>query len=141
MASRVVRRCRHCREPLKATARSDTLFCSPACAQAERRWRRRFGESVEIGFFMISEGRDAVAVRCPVCGKRFIPGRGHRRDAIYDRSACRQAAYRDRRAQQPPREAVTPIPDVEPVRRGYKPLTGMNNASRLVETSIKDVRK
>ncbi len=45
---------------------------------------------------------DAIAVRCPACGCRFLPGRGHRRDAVFCRSACRQAAHRARQGWQAP---------------------------------------
>ncbi|MFF4795529.1 hypothetical protein ACFY2M_38785 [Streptomyces sp. NPDC001276] len=38
---------------------------------------------------------------------RFALGRGHRRDAVYDRPASRQKAYRARRAAERIREAVT----------------------------------
>ncbi|MEU9397908.1 hypothetical protein AB0D86_49070 [Streptomyces sp. NPDC048324] len=125
--ARSVRRCRHCRRPLKATARSDAKFCSKACAQAERRWRRHFAVGVEVGFYLIEHGGDALAVPCPVCGRRFIPGHGHRRDAIYDRPACRQTAYRSRRlGEQPLREAVTAPADLTPARSRYTPLTSAN---------------
>ncbi len=42
-------------------------------------------------------GTTDAARRCPVCGRRFVPGHPRRRDAIYDRPACRTAAWRARR--------------------------------------------
>ncbi|MFE3629511.1 hypothetical protein [Streptomyces goshikiensis] len=102
------RRCESCRAPLKATARADAQFCSPACKARSRRWRRHNGEAVAIGIAFLA-GQDDEHARCPVCRRRFALGHGHRRDAVYDRSACRQAAYRARQAQRA-REAVTPFP-------------------------------
>ncbi|GAA2718467.1 hypothetical protein GCM10010315_33970 [Streptomyces luteosporeus] len=107
-----VRRCRSCREPIRAPTRPDALYCGPACAARARRERRRFADGVAIGFYMIFNGPDAIAVRCPVCGCRFLPGRGHRRDAVFDRPACRVAAHRARRTGKPLREGVTPNPSV-----------------------------
>ncbi|MFF9787153.1 hypothetical protein [Streptomyces nigrescens] len=102
------RRCGHCYKPLRATARADAVYCGPACRAAAARSRRHFEEAVRIGFAIVSGDKDDVAQRCPVCGHRFFPGHGHRRDAIYDTAACRTAAYRARsRAAEPLREAVT----------------------------------
>lgn len=102
------RRCEHCNQPLRATARSDATYCGPACRAASARFRKHYAEAVRIGFAIVSGDKASVSRRCPVCGHRFIPGHGHRRDAIYDKPACRTAAYRARRrAAQPLREAVT----------------------------------
>lgn len=102
------RRCAHCDEPLRAVARSDARYCSAACKQAARRSRADFDEAVEIGLAFIWGVETGLVVRCPVCRRRFALGHGHRRDAVYCRPACRQAAYRARLAQQRVREAVTP---------------------------------
>ncbi|MEU2210779.1 DUF397 domain-containing protein [Streptomyces hygroscopicus] len=52
MAGRV-RRCAYifCTEPLPVTSRSEKRFCSPACKQANRRWRRHRAEAVAIGLW------------------------------------------------------------------------------------------
>ena len=92
----VWRRCENCHEPLKATVRSDARFCSSACRAAHSRWLRHYDEAVEIGLAFIWGVPTEQVVSCPVCGRRFALGHGHRRDARYDRSACRQAAYRAR---------------------------------------------
>ncbi|MEW1677959.1 hypothetical protein AB0O47_32700 [Streptomyces noursei] len=107
MAGRV-RRCAHvfCNQPLPARSRSDRRYCSAAHKAAERRWRHRYVEAVGIGIAIICGEEDEHVVRCPVCGVRFTLGHGHRRDSIYDGPACRQAAYRARRAERV-REAVT----------------------------------
>lgn len=99
------RRCEHCDEPLRAAARSDARYCSPACKQAARRWRARRNEAVEIGLNLIWGVPTDLVVRCPTCGQRFALGHGHRRDAHYCGHTCRQVAYR---ARQRAREAVTP---------------------------------
>ncbi|MFB7584561.1 MULTISPECIES: hypothetical protein [Streptomyces] len=102
-----VRRCAHCWKPLKATARSDARFCSPACKAAERRWRAHFLEAVAIGLWYTQGVETEHVAHCPSCGRRFAHGHGHRRDAVYCSHACRQAAYRDRRRAERVREAVT----------------------------------
>ncbi|MFJ2752791.1 hypothetical protein [Streptomyces sp. NPDC087297] len=115
------RRCAFCRAPLKATARADAEFCSQACKARSRRWRSHYGEALAIGIAFLTGQDDEHVVRCPVCRHRFALGHGHRRDAVYDRPACRQAAYRARRAQRV-REAVTdPVPrdrSPDPLHRG-----------------------
>ncbi|MER6075903.1 hypothetical protein ABT187_45595 [Streptomyces sp. NPDC001817] len=103
----LVRRCEHCWEPLRVTARSDARFCSKACKAAERRWRRHNREAVGIGIAFLWGVEDELVVHCPVCGRRFALGHGHRRDAVYCGHACRQAAYRARRQAERVREAVT----------------------------------
>lgn len=107
------RRCGHCDKPLRATARADAIYCGPACRAAAARAQRHFAEAVRIGFAIVSGDKVSVSRPCPVCGRRFIPGHGHRRDAIYDKPACRTAAWRARRrAAEPLREAVTDHPGV-----------------------------
>jgi hypothetical protein len=59
------------------------------------------------------------------CGRRFAHKHGHRRDAIYCSSACRQAAYRARKAEKV-RAAVTAPTNVTDVGTGYTPLTSSN---------------
>ncbi|GAA2728390.1 hypothetical protein GCM10010360_04200 [Streptomyces nogalater] len=86
------------------TSRSDKRFCSPACKQADRRWRRHQAEAVAIGLWYRLGIETEHVVRCPACGKRFALGHGHRRDAVYCGPACRQAAYRERKRV---REAIT----------------------------------
>ncbi|BCK74050.1 hypothetical protein Srufu_080030 (plasmid) [Streptomyces libani subsp. rufus] len=98
-----------CSEPLPAGARSDKQYCCPAHKAAARRWRRHYAEAVGIGIAFIWGLDDEHVVRCPVCGRRFALGHGHRRDAIYCGHACRQTAYRDR---QRVRLAVTDSPSV-----------------------------
>ncbi|MFD0883413.1 hypothetical protein ACFQ08_02415 [Streptosporangium algeriense] len=98
------RRCQHCRGPLRATARADALYCSPACRAAAARRRRRYAAMVRAGKALVSGHADAVMRACPVCGKGIIPGVLRRADAVYDRPACRTAAWRARRGV---REAVT----------------------------------
>ncbi|MER6253538.1 hypothetical protein ABT224_19505 [Streptomyces sp. NPDC001584] len=100
------RRCASCQVPLKATARADAQYCSRACKARSRRWRSHYDEAVDIGIAFLTGQDDDHVVRCPVCRHRFALGHGHRRDAVYDRPACRQAAYRARRAQRV-RGAVT----------------------------------
>jgi hypothetical protein len=63
---------------------------------AECRWRAHYAEAVEFGLAIVEGRRSAVARRCPQCGKWFVPGHGRRRDARYDRDACRVAAWRER---------------------------------------------
>lgn len=108
MAGRV-RRCAYinCSKPLPAGARSDKQFCSPACKAAARRWRRDYAEAVAIGLWFNLGVETELVAQCPVCGRRFALGHGHRRDSIYDRSACRQAAYRARHRTEQVRESVT----------------------------------
>ncbi|KWX04833.1 hypothetical protein TH66_06685 [Carbonactinospora thermoautotrophica] len=108
MAGRV-RRCAFilCSNPLPATARSDAKFCSKACKAAARRWLRHNREAVGIGLAFIWGMEDEHVVRCPVCGKRFALGHGHRRDKTYCSHACRQAAYRARRRAERVQGAVT----------------------------------
>ncbi|MER6844814.1 hypothetical protein [Streptomyces platensis] len=102
------RRCGHCYKPLRATARADAIYCGPACRAAAARARRHFEEAVRVGFALVSGDKASVSRPCPICGHRFIPGHGHRRDAVYDTPACRTAAWRARRrAAEPLREAVT----------------------------------
>lgn len=111
------RLCGHCYKPLRAAARADAIYCGPACRAAAARFRHHFAEAVEIGFAIVSGDETSVSRPCPVCGRRFIPGHGHRRDAIYDEPACRTAAYRARRrAAEPLREAVTDFSDVTDAR-------------------------
>ncbi|MDT0544906.1 hypothetical protein [Streptomyces lonegramiae] len=107
MAGRV-RRCRHCWQPLRATARRDALYCDRACKAAARRLRRHRAETTYIAIAFINGEETEHVVRCPVCGTCFALGHGHRRDAVYDRPACRQEAYRARRrGAERVREAVT----------------------------------
>ncbi|MEU4235524.1 hypothetical protein AB0F17_65635 [Nonomuraea sp. NPDC026600] len=112
------RRCRHCREPLRATARADALYCGPACRAAAARRRRWFTKAVRVGKALVSGNARQVSRRCPGCGHWFIPGMfGRRQDAIYDSHACRSASWRARRraarqTAQPPRESVTPAASV-----------------------------
>lgn len=121
MAHPSVRRCRNCREPLKATARSDARFCSRACKATYRRRLRHRDEAFAIGVAVILGQEDEHVVRCPVCGTRFALGHGHRQDAVYDRPACRQKAYRARCAERV-REAVTnPAPTPSPTVRVTDP--------------------
>lgn len=102
------RRCGHCDKPLRAAARADAVYCGPACRAAAARFRRHYEEAVRIGCALVSGDKASVSRRCPVCGHWFIPGHGHRRDAVYDEPACRTAAWRARRrAADPRREAVT----------------------------------
>lgn len=121
MAGRA-RRCGHCYKPLRAASRSDAVYCGPACRAAAARFRQHYAEAVRIGFAIVSGDAASVSRSCPVCGHRFIPGHGHRRDAIYDQPACRTAAYRARRrAAQPIREAVTDPPGVTDTRTHVSP--------------------
>ncbi|MCC2280873.1 hypothetical protein LKL35_36735 [Streptomyces sp. ET3-23] len=92
-----LRRCAHCGEPLRASARADARYCGPACRAAAGRARRYHAEAVEIGFAIVSGNKADVGRRCPVCGHWFIPGHGRRRDSLYDEDKCRSAAYRARR--------------------------------------------
>ncbi|GCE01538.1 hypothetical protein [Embleya hyalina] len=96
MTSASPRRCVQCDERLPVGARSDAVFCSAACAARARRRRRAFDEYAAIHAALTGGERDRVAVRCPVCGRLFILGHPRRRDAVYDRDACRSAAYRAR---------------------------------------------
>ncbi|MFI6984152.1 hypothetical protein ACIBSV_36895 [Embleya sp. NPDC050154] len=91
------RRCGHCGGPLSGGVRSDAVYCSNACAARARRRRRAFDEYAEIRAALLRGERDRVPVDCPVCGRLFIPGHPRRRDALYDRAACRATAYRARR--------------------------------------------
>ncbi|WP_406408792.1 hypothetical protein [Streptomyces sp. NBC_01643] len=59
-----------------------------------------------IGLAFLTGIEDEHVVRCPVCGRQFAVGHDRRSDAVHDRVACRQAAYRARRAKQV-RKAVT----------------------------------
>jgi hypothetical protein len=108
MAGRM-RRCAYilCSKPLPADARSDKRFCDRTCRAANRRWRRHQAEAFAIGLAFIWGEKPEQVVRCPVCGRRFALGHGHRRDKIYDRDSCRQAAFRARRRAEGVREAVT----------------------------------
>ena len=94
-------------KPLRATARSDARFCSPACKAAERRWRQHFLEAVAIGLWYTQGVETEHVAHCPACGKRFALGHPHRRDSIYCSHACRQAAYRARRRAEQVHEDVT----------------------------------
>ncbi|MFR9675745.1 hypothetical protein [Streptomyces sp. TR02-1] len=113
----------HCTEPLPATSRSDKQFCSAACKAAARRWRRHYEEAVEIGLWLTLGAETAHVVRCPACGRRFALGHGHRRDSVYCCHACRQAAYRSRKASERVRESVTPPHPVTAPRTRYAPVT------------------
>jgi hypothetical protein len=108
MAGRI-RRCAyiHCSKPLPAGARSGKRFCDRTCKAADRRWRRHQAEAFAIGLAFLWGEEPEQVVRCPVCGHRFALGHGHRRDQIYDRDSCRQAAFRARRRAERVREAVT----------------------------------
>ncbi|MFF5265315.1 hypothetical protein ACFY4C_41075 [Actinomadura viridis] len=104
------RRCGNCGKPLRATARADARYCDRACKAAARRRRQHDQEAVEIGIALLARQECELVGTCPVCGKRLALGHGHRRDAVYDRQACRQAAYRARRARRHAervRQAVT----------------------------------
>ncbi|MFF0249905.1 hypothetical protein [Streptosporangium sandarakinum] len=110
-----VRRCEHCRRPLRVTARADARYCGGACRAAAARRRRRYAEIERLGTALV-RGRAAEVGRfCPVCGLWFLPGVGFRRDAVYDRPACRTAAWRARPAvlpcpSWPPAPSATPTP-------------------------------
>ncbi|MFE7935120.1 hypothetical protein ACFU6S_41645 [Streptomyces sp. NPDC057456] len=108
MAGRV-RHCAYinCSKPLPAGARSDKLFCDRKCKIAHLRWRRHRVEAVAIGLWYTLGRETEHIVRCPACGRRFALGHGHRKDSVYCRPACRQAAYRARKAQERVREGVT----------------------------------
>ncbi|GLW19903.1 hypothetical protein Stsp01_66460 [Streptomyces sp. NBRC 13847] len=103
------RRCAYvnCSKPLPAGARSDKKFCDCTCKAAHRRWRCHQAEAFAIGLAFLCGEEPEQVVRCPVCGHRFALGHGHRKDTIYDREACRQAAFRTRRRGEGVREAVT----------------------------------
>lgn len=119
MAHPSVRRCRNCREPLKARARSGARFCSRACKATYRRRMRHRDEAFTIGVAVILGQEDEHVVRCPVCGTRFALGHGHRRDAVYDRPACRQKAYRARCAERVCEAVTKTAPDPSPAAREY----------------------
>lgn len=122
-----VRRCAYilCSEPLPANSRSDRMYCSRAHKAAARRWRRHNIEAVRIGIAFVWGVDDEHVVRCPVCGRRFALGHGHRRDTKFDRQACRQAAYRARLAERV-RKAVTELDGVTAPETRCKPLTSTN---------------
>lgn len=111
-----VRRCAYifCSQPLPVRFRSDRRFCSARCKAAARRWRRHFEEAVEIGLSYTLGRETEHVVRCPSCGRRFALGHGHRRDSCYCQPACRQAAYRARKAAERVRERVTTPSEVTP---------------------------
>lgn len=127
MAGRV-RRCAyvHCSKPLPENDRSDKRFCDRACKAAHRRWLRHQAEAFAIGLAYLWGENPKQVVRCPVCGRRFALGHPHRKDKIYDRDSCRQAAFRARHRAERVREAVTPDSAPEPVSR---PLTSTNSPS------------
>ncbi|MEU7028936.1 hypothetical protein AB0A60_19875 [Streptomyces sp. NPDC046275] len=129
MAGRV-RRCAYifCTEPLPVTSRSDKRFCSPACKQADRRWRRHQAEAVAIGLWYRLGVETEHVVRCPACGKRFALGHGHRRDAVYCRPACRQAAYRERKRV---REGITATLDVTAAGTRSTPLASADTGIKM----------
>ncbi|MDH6130349.1 hypothetical protein [Kitasatospora sp. GP82] len=112
------------------TARSDATYCSPACKAAARRRRRHNLEAVAIGLWFTMGIETEHVVRCPACGRRFAHKHGHRRDARYCCSACRQAAYRARKAERV-REAVTVSADVTDAGTGYTPLISQNETVEM----------
>ena len=120
-----VRRCahHHCAKPLPVLARSDKRFCSAKCKAAARRWRRHYAEAVEIGQWFILGKETEHVVRCAACGRRFALGHGHRRDSLYCRPACRQAAYRARKRV---REGVTPSAAVTDPGSGSNTLSSVD---------------
>lgn len=71
-------RCWHCGREVRFEKKIPLRYCSDACQKAYSRQQRR-------------------QKRCPVCGKVFIGGRA---DALTCSPACRQKAYRQRRAAQ-----------------------------------------
>lgn len=127
MAGRV-RRCAHilCSEPLPARSRSDRQFCGPRCKQAARRWRRHNLEAVGIAIAFLWGVEDENVVRCPSCGKRFALGHGHRRDAVYCRPSCRQAAYIARKQV---RAGVIERPNVTAPGTRYTPVASENTSA------------
>ncbi|MFJ3793488.1 hypothetical protein [Kitasatospora sp. NPDC090091] len=129
MAGRV-RRCAYCWEPLRATARSDAQYCSAKCKAAARRQRHHYLEAVAIGLWFTMGIETEHVVRCPACGRRFAHKHGHRRDAVYCSSACRQAAYRARKAKRV-REAVTASADVTDAGTDYTSLTSENGTAEM----------
>ncbi|MGW4894103.1 hypothetical protein ACWEQL_17795 [Kitasatospora sp. NPDC004240] len=134
MAGRV-RRCAYCWEPLRATARSDAQYCSPKCKAAARRQRHHYREAVAIGLWFTMGIATDLVVRCPACGRRFAHKHGHRRDAVYCSSACRQAAYRARKAERV-REAVTASADVTDAETGYMLLTRENGSTETTPGTL-----
>lgn len=113
----LARRCGNCGKPLRVTARADARYCDRACKAAARRRRQHDLEALDIIVTLKAGQHSELVVTCPVCGRRFALGHGHRRDAVYDRPACRQAAYRARHADDQAngqaervRQAVTPGP-------------------------------
>lgn len=127
MAGRV-RRCAYinCSKPLPVTARSDKQFCDRKCKIANLRWRRHRLEAVAIGLWFTLGRETEHIVRCPVCGHRFALGHGHRKDSAYCRPACRQAAYRARKAAERVREGVTTPSAVTAPGTRSMPLTSDN---------------
>jgi hypothetical protein len=121
-----VRRCRRCHQPLRVTARADAQHCSSRCRAAERRWQAHYAEAVEFGLAIVEGRKPAVARRCPQCGRWFIPGHGRRRDAIYDRDACRVAAWRER-----VRKAVSDASSDTAPGTGCMPLTCEDDAIKV----------
>ncbi|MFI8459111.1 hypothetical protein [Kitasatospora sp. NPDC085464] len=123
-----VRRCLHCGKPLPASARSDTRFDRPACKAAHRRARRHHAEAVRIGFAILDGRKAEVSRACPVCGNRFVPGHGHRSDAIYDRSSCRTAAWRKRVREGATGQRVHTAVNKTMALNEFMPLTSANAA-------------
>ncbi|MFE4512608.1 hypothetical protein ACFRMQ_00205 [Kitasatospora sp. NPDC056783] len=128
-----VRRCAYCWNPLRVGARSDARYCSARCKAAARRRRRHFLEAVAIGLWFTQGIETEHVVRCPACGRRFAHGHGHRRDAVYCCGACRQAAYRARKAERV-REAVTAGPGVTGAGTGYMLLTSRKGGVEMGST-------
>jgi hypothetical protein len=120
------RRCRHCGSPLRADARADARFCNRACKAAYRRARRHRADAVMIGFAILDGRKTEVSRACPVCGRRFVPGHGHRRDAKYDRPACRTAAWRQRVRQGVTAQRVRGSVNMATTTNGLEPLASGN---------------
>ena len=86
----------NCRDALPLDMRTDALFCSEAC---RLRWRRMVKKFFEAGHRRWHP-RLAQKRRCKHCGgfldERVYTPHRQRKDAMYCKPACRQAAYRQR---------------------------------------------